>query len=109
MPYGPDFGAAIAALCDRYQHYAQFSNAERHATMRELVRLGREVGCSEERMRMIVELGCCAPGVPVHLRTDARECLIRELDERRAPGAVEDSSDHAVDGRRSARSRSAPG
>jgi hypothetical protein len=109
MPYGPNFGAAIAALCDRYQHYAQFSNAERHATMRELVRLGREVGCSEERMRMIVELGCCAPGVPVHLRTDARECLIRELDERRAPRAVEDSSHDAVGGGGAGLPRSSPG
>ena len=89
MPYGPAFGAAITSLRKRYQHYERFSNAERQAAMRDLVRLGREVGCPEERLRLIVELGCCAPGVPVHLRTDARESLIRELDERGAPRAVE--------------------
>lgn len=109
MPYGPDFGAAIASLRSRYQHYEQFSNAERHATMRELVRLGREVGCSEERLRMIVELGCCAPSVPVHLRTEARESLVRELDDRGAPAAVEKPSRHIAGARPSDLSRSSPG
>ena len=100
MPHGPEFGAAIAALCDRYQHHEQFSNAERHATMRELVRLGREVGCSEERLRMIVELGCCAPSVPLHLRTEARESLVREQLVHGAPAAVERRARDIADERR---------
>jgi hypothetical protein len=109
MPYGPAFGGAIADLRDRYQHYERFSNAERRAAMRDLVRIGREVGCPEERLRLIVELGCCAPGVPVHLRTDARESLSRELDDRGAPRAVADSSPDVVGGRGADRPRSSPG
>jgi hypothetical protein len=79
MFFGPDLSAAMTVLRDRYQQHAEFSDGERREAMRDLVRLAREVGCDDDRLRMIVELTCCGPGVPPHFRIQAHEALIRAL------------------------------
>ena len=47
--------------------------------MRELVRRAREVGCDDNRLRLIVELTCGGPGVPPQFRIHAHEALTRAL------------------------------